>query len=125
MFGRLLFTPHLKEKRKQTRLQALLALAKRRAAAQRQWSIVRAAVGRAQQRARMPEARRRRDSTAWRAAFSLEQAAMQAAARARRQVKATAAPRRAGPARLQRVSAIGSTLHQQLDARLPTAFGDG
>ena len=47
------------------------------------------------------------------------------AAKARRQAKAAVAPRRAGPARLHRVSAIGSTPHQQLDARLPTAFGDG
>ena len=125
MFGRLLFAPHLRDKKRQARLQALLALAKRRAVAQKQWSIVRAAVGRAQQRARAPGARQRRGSTAWRAAFSLEQAAMQAAARARRQMKATVAPRRAGPTRLHRVSAIGSTLHQQLDARLPTAFGDG
>ena len=45
--------------------------------------------------------------------------------KARRQTKANVAPRRTGPARLHRVSAIGSTLHQQLDARLPTAFGDG
>ena len=96
-----------------------------RAAAQQQWSMVREAVGRARQRAHAHGARRRRCSTAWRAAFSLEQAAMQAAAKARRQAKATVAPRRAGPARLHRVSAIGSTLHQQLDARLPTAFGDG
>ena len=125
MFGRLAFAPHLREHKRQARLRAVLALAKHRAAAQQQWSMVREAVGRARQRAHAQGARRRRGSTAWRAAFSLEQAAMQAAAKARRQAKATVAPRRAGPARLHRVSAIGSTLHQQLDARLPTAFGDG
>ena len=107
------------------RLQAVLALAKRRVEAQRRWGVVREAVGRARQRAHAQGARQRRGSTAWRAAFSLEQAAMQAAAKARRQAKATVAPRRAGPARLHRVSAIDSPLHQQLDARLPTAFGDG
>ena len=86
---------------------------------------MREAVECARQRARANGARQRRGSTAWQAAFSHEQAAMQAAAKARRQAKAAATPRRTGPARLHRVSAIGATLHQQLDARLPTAFGDG
>ena len=103
----------------------MMVLAKRRAEARRQWGVVQAAVERARQRAHAQGARQRRGSTAWQAAFSHEQAAMQAAAKVRRQAKAAAAPRRTGPARLHRVSAISSTLHQQLDARLSTAFGDG